>query len=124
MIRVPPRSTRTDTLFPYTTLFRSELPESIQRRDTEQLFQLRFRPTAVECGAFEGMGFSHIKDQILSQHDFRRAQPCQFRVKTMLLHAKRLEPAGRNISGGKRDFSACPAYRHRDRKSTRLNSSH
>src|SRR3546814_2266889 len=30
----------------------------------------------------------------------------------MLLNAKRLEPAGRNISGGKRDFSACPAYRH------------
>src|SRR3546814_3006185 len=24
MIRLPPRSTRTDTLFPYTTLFRSE----------------------------------------------------------------------------------------------------
>src|SRR3546814_3016799 len=29
MIRRPPRSTRTDTLFPYTTLFRSE---SIDRR--------------------------------------------------------------------------------------------
>src|SRR3546814_13296338 len=26
MIRRPPRSTRTDTLFPYTTLFRSHLP--------------------------------------------------------------------------------------------------
>src|SRR3546814_1127990 len=26
MIRRPPRSTRTDTLFPYTTLFRSTLP--------------------------------------------------------------------------------------------------
>src|SRR3546814_2104206 len=26
MIRRPPRSTRTDTLFPYTTLFRSLLP--------------------------------------------------------------------------------------------------
>src|SRR3546814_17815819 len=25
MIRLPPRSTRTDTLFPYTTLFRSDL---------------------------------------------------------------------------------------------------
>src|SRR3546814_6729416 len=25
MLRLPPRSTRTDTLFPYTTLFRSEL---------------------------------------------------------------------------------------------------
>src|SRR3546814_8639475 len=28
MIRRPPRSTRTDTLFPYTTLFRSERPGS------------------------------------------------------------------------------------------------
>src|SRR3546814_4272585 len=28
MIRRPPRSTRTDTLFPYTTLFRSLLPSS------------------------------------------------------------------------------------------------
>src|SRR3546814_11282849 len=27
MIRRPPRSTRTDTLFPYTTLFRSEIAE-------------------------------------------------------------------------------------------------
>src|SRR3546814_2207535 len=27
MIRRPPRSTRTDTLFPYTTLFRSRQPE-------------------------------------------------------------------------------------------------
>src|SRR3546814_15139073 len=27
MLRRPPRSTRTDTLFPYTTLFRSEQPE-------------------------------------------------------------------------------------------------
>src|SRR3546814_5871169 len=33
MIRRPPRSTRTDTLFPYTTLFRSEqnIAESLQR---------------------------------------------------------------------------------------------
>src|SRR3546814_589828 len=30
MIRRPPRSTRTDTLFPYTTLFRSELTELIR----------------------------------------------------------------------------------------------
>src|SRR3546814_19465097 len=28
MIRRPPRSTRTDTLFPYTTLFRSEAPQA------------------------------------------------------------------------------------------------
>src|SRR3546814_1276517 len=28
MIRRPPRSTRTDTLFPYTTLFRSHVPNT------------------------------------------------------------------------------------------------
>src|SRR3546814_4732726 len=31
MIRRPPRSTRTDTLFPYTTLFRSQLGLLFQR---------------------------------------------------------------------------------------------
>src|SRR3546814_18990425 len=31
MIRRPPRSTRTDTLFPYTTLFRSRSPRKIRR---------------------------------------------------------------------------------------------
>src|SRR3546814_15682000 len=30
MIRRPPRSTRTDTLFPYTTLFRSEVIELVR----------------------------------------------------------------------------------------------
>src|SRR3546814_11348693 len=29
MIRRPPRSTRTDTLFPYTTLFRSDIAEAV-----------------------------------------------------------------------------------------------
>src|SRR3546814_16954807 len=33
MIRRPPRSTRTDTLFPYTTLFRS-VPDDYRRRQT------------------------------------------------------------------------------------------
>src|SRR3546814_19668901 len=34
MIRRPPRSTRTDTLFPYTTLFRSILDDSPVQLDT------------------------------------------------------------------------------------------
>src|SRR3546814_1994325 len=34
MIRRPPRSTRTDTLFPYTTLFRSD-PALADRRDAD-----------------------------------------------------------------------------------------
>src|SRR3546814_10213398 len=32
MIRLPPRSTRTDTLFPYTTLFRSARDHRARRR--------------------------------------------------------------------------------------------
>src|SRR3546814_5287983 len=35
MIRRPPRSTRTDTLFPYTTLFRSVVAESAEWRATK-----------------------------------------------------------------------------------------
>src|SRR3546814_13188194 len=34
MIRRPPRSTRTDTLFPYTTLFRSKLADKKDRLNT------------------------------------------------------------------------------------------
>src|SRR3546814_1295070 len=43
MIRRPPRSTRTDTLFPYTTLFRS----SIEASDA---FHAPARPVGLERG--------------------------------------------------------------------------
>src|SRR3546814_2346315 len=42
MIRRPPRSTRTDTLFPYTTLFRSDLRDAGDRVDRQQLVDLQF----------------------------------------------------------------------------------
>src|SRR3546814_13479937 len=37
MIRRPPRSTRTDTLFPYTTLFRSAKAELAVSKDRDDL---------------------------------------------------------------------------------------
>src|SRR3546814_13627029 len=42
MIRRPPRSTRTDTLFPYTTLFRSDRKEAAEheRQDHQHANQL------------------------------------------------------------------------------------
>src|SRR3546814_5831231 len=40
MIRRPPRSTRTDTLFPYTTLFRSRL-ENLRRSPRYAIVDLR-----------------------------------------------------------------------------------
>src|SRR3546814_16282654 len=39
MIRRPPRSTRTDTLFPYTTLFRSARGYTVDER-AEQMYRL------------------------------------------------------------------------------------
>src|SRR3546814_4337482 len=44
MIRRPPRSTRTDTLFPYTTLFRSPSPPPACRR-LRLRRRRRFRPS-------------------------------------------------------------------------------
>src|SRR3546814_4424944 len=44
MIRRPPRSTRTDTLFPYTTLFRSRRPLDIA--DGDAVRACRYAPGA------------------------------------------------------------------------------
>src|SRR3546814_3616823 len=52
MIRRPPRSTRTDTLFPYTTLFRSQ---GDQRRVTAQVGHTQVLANAIgkcRCGQF------------------------------------------------------------------------
>src|SRR3546814_12302248 len=44
IIRRPPRSTRTDTLFPYTTLFRSPLRLKIEDSLAELAFDLQHDP--------------------------------------------------------------------------------
>src|SRR3546814_14700398 len=48
MIRRPPRSTRTDTLFPYTTLFRSLNLLARQTEVTEQVNNMRSQELALE----------------------------------------------------------------------------
>src|SRR3546814_13074662 len=96
MVRRPPRSTRTDTLFPYTTLFRSlvlEVPEdfdalgaAIGQRQLEQARRFVFR---LSGGRLAGV-------------DHRRLlRACQ---------DLRIDPL--------------PQGSQQDRKSTRLNSSH
>src|SRR3546814_2472822 len=42
MIRRPPRSTRTDTLFPYTTLFRSFVKRSMPHANSARFHQLLY----------------------------------------------------------------------------------
>src|SRR3546814_17830031 len=64
MIRRPPRSTRTDTLFPYTTLFRSCVPshgpaaQSIQCASGEAA-------TAVTAATWVGRLFPHAQPAVL-----------------------------------------------------------
>src|SRR3546814_8464921 len=48
MIRRPPRSTRTDTLFPYTTLFRSPDAGDLEVEILVDQAQVRRRPRLVE----------------------------------------------------------------------------
>src|SRR3546814_708263 len=55
MIRLPPRSTRTDTLFPYTTLFRSDRAKDIVIRGGENIYSsevenvLYAHPAVTDC---------------------------------------------------------------------------
>src|SRR3546814_3830661 len=73
MIRRPPRSTRTDTLFPYTTLFRSEIihPGQIGRdediRPRAALDLLRQRRTG-------GIGGDNLTLRLLLPGGVRRSE--------------------------------------------------
>src|SRR3546814_5196803 len=55
MRRRPPRSTRTDTLFPYTTLFRSAVREALENQPNLTLFQQEVEDLIVEGGAVRGI---------------------------------------------------------------------
>src|SRR3546814_7525793 len=57
MIRRPPRSTRTDTLFPYTTLFRSYMADLRCIDQADAILELR--PGTVTAG-FRELGVYHF----------------------------------------------------------------
>src|SRR3546814_20982336 len=57
MIRLPPRSTRTDTLFPYTTLFRSSRSGPGITSSSVQIFQIRLVWILLRCVR---LGFGHM----------------------------------------------------------------
>src|SRR3546814_19068028 len=68
MIRRPPRSTRTDTLFPYTTLFRSVLQETLQLGDRVE----RFDPSTPLFGSipeFDSMAVVTVVTALEEQFD-------------------------------------------------------
>src|SRR3546814_11632230 len=97
MIRRPPRSTSTDTLFPYTTLFRADMVETVHRRldRIDDLFQQRGEVIA----ALDQIG---------------RGEPL------LQCLASLGEAQAAHALAGRGDEHVAEA----DRKSTRLNSSH
>src|SRR3546814_12079932 len=84
MIRRPPRSTRTDTLFPYTTLFRSNVGwwdeathEAAVGPKAEQV--VRVRKVYIGIAAYDpgepGLEFDEWPDQVFRSSCFRRIAP-------------------------------------------------
>src|SRR3546814_4939919 len=112
MIRRPPRSTRTDTLFPYTTLFRSQSPDAAA---------VQFDHVAVLDAAESAMVGAH-RQHVAGLQRVNAAHP--------------LDAAGdvvRHVGGVVvlLEIAVDPEadadvvrVRNLDRKSTRLNSSH
>src|SRR3546814_10570253 len=122
MIRRPPISTRTDTLFPYPTLFRSQVLErehlaGAQQRDAEADVQARgdLFPDPQHAAA-QGARFGHagvVEADLAADLPGQQAAACVERggggVELVALVA-------RQVGGG--------AAEREDRQSTSLNSSH
>src|SRR3546814_4212811 len=115
MIRRPPRSTRTDTLFPYTTLFRSIGIGRLVRPETpfaclsmgKQV--VRRHPAHLEPADFHAVHRTRGRSAVfgLSNPDARHGRAIGL--------IREVQAAQLPVIGTKQ---------HLDRKSTRLNSSH
>src|SRR3546814_6241158 len=136
MIRLPPRSTRTDTLFPYTTLFRSDVAERSgdrragernEHREAEQDHRRRHRAaepraeSAVQGGenrdADPGEEHDGGESRRVAGRHRREAPAGRVRLVAALPRAGK-----RELLRGDRLASPVSNYLHEDRKSTRLNS--
>src|SRR3546814_1535295 len=109
MIRRPPRSTRTDTLFPYTTLFRSALNKH------RSIIMQNDGPPEINC--------IDLTADIVSAHVSNNSVPIS--DLPMLIQKVHESISGLQNSAAAPPEPLVPAVSlRRDRKSTRLNSSH
>src|SRR3546814_10415639 len=142
MIRRPPRSTRTDTLFPSTTLFRSDETDAAHRhgdavapapahgRGIADLVDPLHHHPAVDLAAVVDVGGfgeePEFEFALLSAHALLRIGRHRRNGRACIVHAMQapVTNARRTACGG---GGARPCWRDintRDRKSTRLTSSH
>src|SRR3546814_2832105 len=118
MIRRPPRSTRTDTLFPYTTLFRSKLPLLFARA----AYWLNDEDWAVRTTLVEALDRNGQREEAMALLD---AGGQELPAVLMMRRAELMADAGDLAGAAKLAEAAANADPARgDRKSTRLNSSH
>src|SRR3546814_11640853 len=122
MRRRPPRSTRTDTLFPYTTLFRSGIRASRKRSALEWL--------DLQTARALGPGNKSRDDGLCVARASLSCTRCVNPVGARPRAARRA-PTSTNfhfLPQSREEIGGFPAFRRRqrlqDRKSTRLNSSH
>src|SRR3546814_13978785 len=130
MTRRPPSSTRTDTLFPYTTLFRSA-PDIMRCTMEPNILPSSTNPT----NPFSINTYDEEIDMLITCHNLNKSVPTDMafiqgraRAETMraedVLHdIGAISPIGSDSQGG--GLAAESAQRSfEDRKSNRLNSSH
>src|SRR3546814_1268312 len=107
MIRRPPRSTRTDTLFPYTTLFRSHLGAGPSRYDFDIVEAL---------AAFHDV----LENALIANHRHIEGKLAFGRIEFAQVIANHRH----GVAVRERIIPKQSMHLGKDRKSTRLNSSH
>src|SRR3546814_9169296 len=121
MIRRPPRSTRTDTLFPYTTLFRSSRAlAALQFVATPVRTVLRILGHILGFGPLDQRRFARQLHGLYEQRrKLRQMQLTKLADRPVRREIPRAQHAKRHVL-----FQTTRDLARRDRKSTRLNSSH
>src|SRR3546814_17874207 len=115
MIRRPTRSTRTDTLFPYTTLFRSIARKHRKTRPaySPKVFYFAGRPTEAEslCSTRHLRPFPHDQDRKRPAHAMLLVGACpqasSFRAPQPALDSPRTEISNLTDVQDAGDVSAC-----------------
>src|SRR3546814_8758506 len=124
MIRRPPRSTRTDTLFPYTTLFRSGPGGPVPPARGDGSGEPGDRPRSAG-GVDATGGFRSLeKPMMAASPRMRNALTLFSSIDDVLCHRVRLVLAAKGVTYDLIPVDPQKPPEDLDRKSTRLNSSH
>src|SRR3546814_6614915 len=118
MRRRPPRPTRTDTLFPYTTLFRSTASKPWSTEEQFELLQryLKARHPGGGMTEMDEMDFADMVEQTpVDSYVIEYREPSENGIPGRLVGACLTDRQGDGLS---------MIYSFLDRKGTRLNSSH